>query len=263
MKIIFFDIDGTLIDEQFQMLDSTKEAITRARRNGHICMINTGRTDKLVGRRISDLVELDGYLMGCGTMITYHNQVLLHRTFEEEQARYIIEGLRKYKIDAVLEGSQNNFHDDLEKMNTKIFRDFVEGFADCSYGSYEEAAGHFDKFYAYVDEKSKMDAFRGEYEGMLDFIDREKGFYEIVPKGYSKASGMRYLVDYLKPFMELSMEDTVAIGDSSNDIPMLEAANIAVAMGNSTQRVLDMADYITTDVKQDGIWNALDWLGVL
>lgn len=259
MKIIFFDIDGTLIDEQFQMLPSTKEAIKRARNNGHICMINTGRTDKLVGRRISDLVEFDGYLMGCGTMITYHNQVLLHKTFEERQAKHIIDGLRKYKIDAVLEGSKNNFHDDLKKMNTKTFYDFVVRFSDCNYGSYEEAAGHFDKFYAYVDEKATMDAFRREYEDILDFIDREKGFYEIVPKGYSKASGMRYLADYL----HLSMEDTVAIGDSGNDIPMLEAAHISIAMGNATERVLNLADYITTDVKQDGIWNALKWLGVL
>ncbi len=259
MKIIFFDIDGTLIDEQLQMLDSTKEAIVRARKNGHICMINTGRTDKLVRGHISDLVEFDGYLMGCGTMITYHNQVLLHKTFDEGQARYIIEGLRKYKIDAVLEGSENNFHDDFKRMNTKTFHDFVVRFAECDYGSFEEAVGHFDKFYAYVEEKNTMDAFRRDYEDMLDFIDREKGFYEIVPKGYSKASGMRYLADYL----HLSMEDTVAIGDSGNDIPMLEAAHVSIAMGNATKRVLDLADYITTDVKQEGIWNALKWLGVL
>ena len=259
MKVIFFDIDGTLIDEQLQMLDSTKEAITRARNNGHICMINTGRTDKLVGRHISDLAEFDGYLMGCGTMITYHNQVLLHKTFGEEQSRHIIEGLRKYKIDAVLEGSENNYHDALERINTKTFYDFVIRFRDMNYGSYEEAVGHFDKFYAYVAEKAAMEAFRREYEDMLDFIDREQGFYEIVPKGYSKASGMRYLADYL----HLSMEDTVAIGDSSNDIPMLEAAHISIAMGNATERVLDLADYVTTDVKQNGIWNALKWLGVL
>lgn len=259
MKIIFFDIDGTLIDERFQMLDSTKRAIAKARSNGHICMINTGRTDKLVGGRISELVEFDGYLMGCGTMITYHNQVLLHKTFDEEQARHIIDGLRKYKIDAVLEGSANNFHDDLEKINTKTFYDFVVRFAECDYGSYEEAIGHFDKFYAYVEERDTMDAFRREYEHMLDFIDREKGFYEIVPKGYSKASGMQYIARYLN----LSMEDTVAIGDSTNDIPMLEAAHISIAMGNSTGRVLDLADYVTTDVDKDGVWNALKWLGVL
>ena len=59
------------------------------------------------------------------------------------------------------------------------------------------------------------------------------------------------------------MEDTVAIGDSNNDITMLECAGTSIAMGNSTQAVLEMADHVTTHVDQDGIWNALEWLGVL
>ena len=59
------------------------------------------------------------------------------------------------------------------------------------------------------------------------------------------------------------MEDTVAIGDSNNDITMLECVNTSIAMGNSSKAVLEMADYITTDVDEDGIWNALEWLGVL
>lgn len=50
MKLIFFDVDGTLIGDKGQMLaQSTKEAIGKARENGHICIVNTGRTWKLVG----------------------------------------------------------------------------------------------------------------------------------------------------------------------------------------------------------------------
>ena len=94
---------------------------------------------------------------------------------------------------------------------------------------------------------------------ILDFIDREQGFYEIVPKGYSKATAIRYITDYLK----IPMEDTVAIGDSNNDLPMLKYAHTSIAMGNSSKQVLETADYITTDVDKDGIWNALRWLGVL
>ena len=59
------------------------------------------------------------------------------------------------------------------------------------------------------------------------------------------------------------MEDTVAIGDSNNDLPMLQCAHTSIAMGNSSKQVLEAADYITTDVDKDGIWNALKWLGVL
>lgn len=259
MKIIFFDIDGTLIDKSFQMSESTREAITRARQNGHICMINTGRTYKMVGDYLSDWAEFDGCLCGCGTTVIYRGKELLHRTFSEQEAKRIIAGLEKYGIDAVLEGGQNNFQKPLSDMHTEKFRKYMAQFGSLGYGSFEEAPGKFDKFYCYVGEDEYRRGFFAEFADILDYIDRERGFYEIVPKGFSKASGMRYLAEYLG----MSMEDTVAIGDSNNDIAMLQASHTAIAMGNSSREVLKLADYVTTDVDKDGIYNALTWLGVL
>ena len=60
MKIIFFDIDGTLICGGSELMsESTKEAIRIARANGHICMINTGRTKRLVGENLTGQVEFE------------------------------------------------------------------------------------------------------------------------------------------------------------------------------------------------------------
>ena len=59
------------------------------------------------------------------------------------------------------------------------------------------------------------------------------------------------------------MEETVAIGDSSNDVAMLKRAGCSIAMGNGTDEVKALADYVTATVEEDGIWKALDWLGVL
>ena len=58
------------------------------------------------------------------------------------------------------------------------------------------------------------------------------------------------------------MEETAAIGDSSNDISMLAAAGHSIAMGNATAAVKELAEFVTTDVDGDGIRNALKWLGV-
>lgn len=259
-KIIFFDIDGTIIGEESHiMLDSTKQAIIKARENGHICIINTGRTQKLVGRNITDLVEFDGYVMGCGTMVVYHGKEILHETFTVEKAKSIIEGLRRYKIDAVLEGKENDYNDHFDAVNTDSFREFLMRFTELGYGDWEEAPGNFDKFYAYVDDVKKMEGFYEEFKDELEFIDREHGFYEIMPKGFSKASGIRFLAEAV----DIPMENTVAIGDSNNDIPMLECAATSIAMGNSSEEVLKMADHVTTHVDEDGIYNALKWLGVL
>ncbi len=262
--IIFFDIDGTLINAGEQLMsDSTKSAIRRARENGHICIINTGRTKKIVGPEITNQVEFDGYLLGCGTMAIYHEEVLMHQVIEKGLGLRIMDGLKRYQIDAILEGAEDNYCKEPDNMYTETFRKYItcfeEGLGKDYYTKFEYAPGKFDKFFAYVDNNEKMNAFAKEFAEELDFVDRENGFYEILPKGYSKATAIQFLADKL----DVPLEETVAIGDSNNDLPMLKYAGISIAMGNSTQAVLDIADYVTTDVDKDGIWNALNWLGVL
>lgn len=259
--IIFFDIDGTLIGEgSHSMPESTKAAIRKARENGHICVINTGRTKAIVRPEITEQVEFDGYLLGCGTMAVYHDKVLMHHTFSSELSLRIMEGLKRHRIDAILEGCEDNFCEASQDAFTATFHAYIRHFEETLgrdyFTKWELAPGRFDKFYAYVDEKQRMDAFLAEFAQELDFVDREHGFYEIMPKGYSKATAIQFLADALG----VSVEDTAAIGDSNNDLPMLEYAGKSIAMGNSSQAVLDMADYVTTDVDKDGIWNALKWL---
>ncbi len=262
--ILFFDIDGTLIGGGSQLMsESTKRAICKARENGHICIINTGRTKKLVGPEITEQVEFDGFLLGCGTMAVYHNQVLMHQKIPMNLSLRILEGLKRYQIDAIMEGAEDNYCEEAEDMYTETFRKYISlykaAFKWKFYSEMKYALGNFDKFFAYAGDKSRMDAFRAEFEEELDFIDRENGYYEVVPKGCSKASAIQFLADRI----QVPIRETVAIGDSNNDLSMLEYAGISIAMGNSSQAVLEMADYVTTDVCEDGIWNALKWLGVL
>lgn len=260
MKAIFFDIDGTLLGETSgKMPESTKAAIRMARENGHLCFINTGRTRRLVGKNITDLVEFDGYLLGCGTMIIYHDEMLLHKSFSLPLSKRILEGLEQYRIDALLEGGCENYCREREKIYSDYFRDFAEKFRNRNYDTYDNALGNYDKLFAFADENGDMAGFRKAFEKELEFIDRENGFYEVVPKGYSKATAIHFITEKL----HIPMEDTVAVGDSSNDIPMLKCVHTSIAMGNSTEEVLKMADYVTGNAEEDGIREALMWLGVI
>lgn len=73
------------------MSESTKEAIRIARANGHICMINTGRTKRLVGENLTGQVEFDGLLLGCGTEIEFHGKQLMHKTFPWRSLRQFLQ----------------------------------------------------------------------------------------------------------------------------------------------------------------------------
>ena len=258
--LIFFDIDDTLIGKGEKRIPASAGlAIAEARANGHICMINTGRTKRLVGEDITGQVGFDGLLLGCGTMVTYRGETLLHRTFSVPQSERILEGLRRHRIDAVLEGEGNDYIQGAYDCFHASFAEYLRRYDDFGFGTYEEAVGQFDKFFAYAEDRSRMSAFEEEFQEELDFIDRQRGYFEVIPKGCSKASAMEFIAQKLR----IPMSRTAAVGDSSNDLPMIACAGAGIAMGNATDEVKRAADFVTTDLTQDGIYNALKWLKVI
>lgn len=92
-----------------------------------------------------------------------------------------------------------------------------------------------------------------KYVEYFTFIDRGDGFFEIVPKGYSKSTGIQFLADYFN----VPIENTYAVGDSTNDLSMLKFAKIGIVMGNSPENVTKYADYVTDSIMDNGIYNAM------
>ena len=82
---------------------------------------------------------------------------------------------------------------------------------------------------------------------------------EITCRGITKAAGMQHYLD----FTGFSREDTIAVGDGPNDFEMIDFANIGVAMGNGEPSLKARADYVTTHIEDDGIFNAFSHLGLL
>ena len=67
----------------------------------------------------------------------------------------------------------------------------------------------------------------------------------------------------MKEYLGINKEDTYAIGDSINDLEMLQCVGHGIAMGNATQVAKDVAEYVTTDIHEDGIYNALKHYGLI
>ena len=83
--LLFFDIDGTIIDNSFQIPPSVKPALEAAQRNGHRIIINTGRTMCNLDDRL-DVFPIDGWILGCGTQIVFHGETLLNMEYTPEQS---------------------------------------------------------------------------------------------------------------------------------------------------------------------------------
>ncbi|WP_294406348.1 HAD family hydrolase [uncultured Clostridium sp.] len=253
-SIIFFDIDGTLLSETTHLIpDSTKVALKEARKNGHLLFINTGRASSNIDSYIKEF-DFDGYVCGCGTYIEFRNKELFSRTLDNDFTKELVKNIRDCRLDGIIESKTATYYDDfiygpeVKKIKERhllkegqVIKSFDEEDMDC------------DKFVVWYNDESDFNKFHDIYKNDFDFIHRDVNFYEIVPKGYSKASGIEFLIKVL----DIPYENTYAVGDSTNDLSMLQYVKNSIAMGNSNPILFDIVSYITDDIEEDGIYNAL------
>ena len=168
--------------------------------------------------------------------------------------------LREYHIDAILEGKKGVYYDmniyseeviRIKERHTEI--GFYKG------QTFDDPDIDFDKLVIWTNEYSNFEAFHKKFENDLEFIHRDENFYELVPLEFSKASGIKYLIDYL----DIPHENTYAIGDSTNDLSMLEYVKNSIAMGNSHPLLFELVSFVTKDIEEDGIEYALEHYNII
>lgn len=259
-KILFFDIDGTILSEETNTIPpSALNAIARARENGHLAFINTGRPYATIDQMIKD-VGFDGFVCGCGTNIYFQGNEIYHQTLEEDIRRKIINLAYLYKVDCMLEGKtatcfkEEMLHPFMAFLKDKYLK---EGHNILTYPN--DSALPFDKFTVWYTPEGDIESFKDAIKDEFTIIQRADDFIEVVPKNCSKASGIDFLTDYL----DMSHDSTISFGDSTNDLSMLIHTKESVAMGNSNPILFDKVTYITTDVDDNGIENALKHFKVI
>lgn len=252
---MFFDIDGTILTEDTHKIpDSTIKSIKEAREQGHLTVINTGRTYFNIDKEIRD-IGFDGFVCGCGTYINIGDQVIAATTLEEDICRKAIDLLRKHNMDAVLEGVEDVYFDSREIVSDEMKK--LQGhFHQRGYGfkkNWDYKGLLYDKIFAKANPETDINEFKKSLGDGFEYIDRGDKLYEIVPKGYSKATGIKRVLEYY----QLPVENAYVFGDSSNDLPMFEYVVNSIAMGKSDKCISNIASFITKDICEDGIEYAM------
>lgn len=262
-KLLFFDIDGTLLAGGIPgyIPDSAMETLTQAQANGHYIFINSGRTYGFMPEAIKEF-PFDGYVCGCGTEVIFHGETLYHYDLDDSLKRSLDDILTECKIQAVYEGRNSCYFQ--RKNDAEVFAPIIairnsHAKANLEYPIrfFDDPVLDFDKFIILTDTNSDVDLFHTKIKDNFDFIIREEmhpyGFEEIVPKGCSKAGGIDFIINHLKA----SLDDCYVFGDSTNDLSMLTHVKNSIAMGNAYPEVLRNTSYVTTPIDRDGIRNAL------
>ena len=260
-KVLFFDVDGTLVSEsKNEIPDSSIDALTRAMERGHLVFVNSGRP-RCELKFLEEAVPADGFLCGCGTEIVVHGESRFHRSIPVERGREIRQLILDCGMDAWLEASDRVcFREDVAGVSSRIAE--VKANMTRKYGklmaSWEDPDCVFDKFCAVTGENSDLERF---FAGLpdMDIMNRGDGLFECVPSDCTKATAMEWgLREYGLP-----LESAYVFGDSCNDIPMFAFALNRIAMGAHAPELEQFQPFITKTVEEGGVAWAMEQLGII
>lgn len=257
-KVVFFDIDGTLWDNKQQIPDSTREALLQLKKNGHYLFICSGRTRVFIPDEALMPLGFDGIVAGCGTYGEFQGKTEFYHKIELEQIKKDSEYLNKLKAAYILEGRYALYIDE-GRFEDEFYNEMQKTLGD----NLLRVTGNENQFEVskfcvnYMQEHQQE--LEQELEKRYDIIHRDGGFMEIVPKGFNKATGIQQMCEILG----IAHEDTYAFGDSTNDLDMLKYVAHSVAMGDGMQQAKDAAEYVTTPLWEDGIYNGLKHYGLI
>ena len=275
-KIVFIDVDGTLVDYDNLLPSSAVEAIRKARANGHKVYISTGRSRAEVYQEIWD-IGLDGMIGGNGSYVEDNGQVVMHQLLTAEQSRRIVDWLHERKLEFYLESNNGLFaSENFETRGEPVMQEYSarKGQDDAAKMTVRKA---FPEMIfggeLYRDDLNKVSFILESHDDFLAakeaFPDIQAGtwggvgetalFGDLGVRGITKA----HAIDELLKHIGGRIEDTIAFGDAKIDIPMFEYCAVGVAMGNGGEEIKAKADFVTDAVADDGLAHAFQRLGLI
>lgn len=260
VKALFLDVDGTLVSfDTHTIPQSAIEAIRRAHENGVKIIIATGRCRRIINNLGDIEPYIDGYSCTNGAYNILGDKEVSFYPIGKEDVMKVLAKADAEDVACIVSGKQNVtcvnrneiFHEVFVEMhNIRYFAGELPALETVL----EEGVSEFTPFFS-----KEMEA---ELMAQLDSCECSRwypAFMDITRKGVNKGLAVKDMAD----FLGISTAETMAIGDGDNDVPMLTAAGIGIAMGNSTDDVKEKADDVTDDIDNDGLYKALLKYGVI
>ena len=271
-SIIFFDVDGTLVTggPREQIPDSAVRAIRSARAKGHLCYLCTGRSAAEIYPFILD-VGFDGVIGAGGSYVQIGTEMLYHHVIGGESLRLLRDYFDSRGFDYYLESNEGLFgstglvprlermlygdweHDPAARRRKEAGSDFIDqirpipaspgpynkaSFLENPEVPWEEIERVFGERFTII--RHTVPAF-GENSGELTAPDSDKA----------------YAIGRLIRHLGIPRENTYAFGDGMNDARMIRYVAHGIAMGNAKEGLKAIADEVTADAGQDGIYLAM------
>ena len=249
IKAVFLDFDSTTFSHVTKKIpDSAFNAITKAQARGIKIFLSTGRDIKQIQDFDCQGIKFDGYVLDNGQLLLDKDLNILEVIYMEGNNReQVLDWYKNKKMPIMIQTREEGYVNYLSPYAINILKS-----ADSDMPPVKEMIDE-EILVATVFLKNEE-----ERKYIIDsFKDANVTWWhplscDIVPKNANKMRGILKILDLYK----YNLEEILAVGDGENDIEMIEAVPHSVAMGNSVQLIKDAAEFITTDIDDDGIEKA-------
>jgi 5-amino-6-(5-phospho-D-ribitylamino)uracil phosphatase len=262
-KLVVIDIDGTLLIRADDISAENKAALKKLRRRGVAVSLCSGRAIQ-AARSVIDQLNLDGYhIFFDGALVTdpAGKDHVYIKTIEHDLVQRAAAFAHRQNI--IMDVfTATGYYAESESWVTDLRRDYFKVIPTLTDFSRLPAGEKVVKGTLVVRspaEKSGAELFRRTFSGEAHlsmtktpaFPDVD--FINIIAPGVSK----RTALEALTKRMGIPLEQVMGIGDGPNDVPILSAVGLGVAMGNASEDVKRCARYVTADVDHNGVAEAI------
>jgi Cof subfamily protein (haloacid dehalogenase superfamily) len=269
-KVIFLDIDGTILGFDGKVRDSAREAIRRAKANGHKLIVCTGRSGFQIIDEIMSM-GFDGVISSAGAHVVSAGREIYHHCMEVETSRPVFEYLEKNRFAyaahcsghiAVNRRSFAALQEEFRRLMAE--EDVVKYISSRSVIREDVWNGPELEKIVFYRSPFPISRIRNDLQPGFDVVqfsldDSFQDAGEITSAGVNKATGMQVLLDS----MGIDRADSLAVGDGPNDREMIEFAGVGIAMGNAGEELKRAADFVTDSIERDGVWKAFQRYGLI
>lgn len=262
-KVLFFDIDGTLVDSSRgiqEITDGVKQQLRRLKEAGHKLFICSGRPKVMLDQQWLESDDFDGFILANGGYVEINRQSIYEELMDYQLCVQTVNMLEKMNCDYMIETAQHVY---IKPESQELYTFFKEvGFADKFIQDFDrdEVLHRTIKIEANVlnEDRKKIEEYVQNDFGYVINFDQHgtENAFEFYSPTLSKAIGIQKVLDYY----HMIQKDTYAFGDGMNDIEMIKFCEVGVAMGNACDELKDCANLICDTIENQGLKKILKQL---
>lgn len=257
-KVVFLDIDGTILKPDHTYSPSTKNAILQLQAQNIKTIIATGRPLHEI-KGLAKELNIDSAIGFNGACAIVEGKVIVNETFDPDIVEKIVDVAKINGHGIVLSTYGVNYLTDLDAPETKLF---IKTF-DFKLNE-EFSKADFNQALALTVTRVNQDealeyGFNDLIQPLQVNVPGMQHCYDIVRTDINKGYAVKKVLEYL----QVTTEEAIAFGDGANDKEMMRSVGTSFAMGNADPLLFRYTTHRTTSVMDSGIYNGLKQIGLV